>query len=511
MSRIDEPRRTLIDALLEEQQLLTAAARFARHHEAAAEPHQARYYRDLIPLDMPKHGEQYAFEVDLDRCSGCKACVTACHSLNGLSDEESWRSTGLLRVNPYTQPWQRTVTTACHHCVDPACLNGCPVDAYEKNPLTGIVRHLDDQCIGCQYCILKCPYDVPRYNAERGIVRKCDMCGDRLAAGEAPACVQACPNEAIQITIVAQDAVRERYQHADDFLPGAPASEYTLPTTRFVSQSPAITSFQEVEADPPAPQPSHPALVFMLVLTQFSVGLFCAAEFLRFSVAGSQHVPVANSAAALGLLGLVASVFHLGRPMYAFRALIGLRHSWLSREVLAFGIFAALAIARVLLPDTAGIGAAVVFAGFAGVLCSVMIYHDTRRAFWKGLNTAGKFFGTTVLLGTAGAWTFSPRPQLACVLILLTLAKLIWEGGLLARPQLALSAQVVWGPLRRFHTARFAFGILGGVILPLAFLAGTTTPALALASLILCVAGEFAERFTFFAAAAPIRMPGAPA
>src|SRR5512145_2451570 len=137
MPPMAESARTVIDELLDEQQLLTAVAQFARHHDSVTEPNQARYYRDLIPLSTPKAGEQYAFKVDLDRCSGCKACVTACHSLNGLSEEESWRSVGLLRLDPYTRPWQSTVTTACHHCIDPACLNGCPVDAYEKNPITG--------------------------------------------------------------------------------------------------------------------------------------------------------------------------------------------------------------------------------------------------------------------------------------------------------------------------------------------------------------------------------------
>ena len=81
------------------------------------------------------------------------------------------------------EPYQQTVTTACHHCVEPACLEGCPVLAYEKDAETGIVRHLDDQCIGCQYCVLKCPYDVPKYSAKRGIVRKCDMCYDAPRRG----------------------------------------------------------------------------------------------------------------------------------------------------------------------------------------------------------------------------------------------------------------------------------------------------------------------------------------
>ena len=114
---------------------------------------------------------------------------------------------------------------ACHHCVDPACLNGCPADAYEKDPVTGIVRHLDDQCIGCSYCTLTCPYEVPVFNADLGIVRKCDMCTDRLAEGEAPACVQGCPTEAITIDVVdVDDLVRRarRRTSTQSLVPGRP-------------------------------------------------------------------------------------------------------------------------------------------------------------------------------------------------------------------------------------------------------------------------------------------------
>ena len=82
MSLVED--RTLIDELLEDQQRLTAVERFSQFHENATEPVQARHYRSLIPLSLPGKGEQYSFEVDLDACSGCKACVAACHSLNGL-------------------------------------------------------------------------------------------------------------------------------------------------------------------------------------------------------------------------------------------------------------------------------------------------------------------------------------------------------------------------------------------------------------------------------------------
>ena len=92
-----DPREpaTLIDALLSEQRDLTAVERFARWHEAN-DASVATTYRHLVPLEKPRPGEQYAFEVDLDKCSGCKSCVAACHSLNGLDEDETWRSVGLL-------------------------------------------------------------------------------------------------------------------------------------------------------------------------------------------------------------------------------------------------------------------------------------------------------------------------------------------------------------------------------------------------------------------------------
>src|SRR5262245_57633730 len=172
----------LLLRLLDDQRQLTAVEEFARSQEHDADIRRRPNYRALLPASPPGPGQQYAFEVDLDRCSGCKACVTACHSLNGLDENEAWRDVGMLIGGSSAAPVLQHVTTACHHCLQPACLAACPVNAYEKDPLTGIVKHLDDQCFGCQYCILACPYEVPKYHRAKGIVRKCDMCSSRLAA-----------------------------------------------------------------------------------------------------------------------------------------------------------------------------------------------------------------------------------------------------------------------------------------------------------------------------------------
>ncbi len=172
----------ILHRLLAERDELSAVEAFAASCERTASA-RAAHYRALLPATPPGPGEQYAFEVDLDRCSGCKACVAACHSLNGLDEFETWRDVGLLVGGSPTAGVMQHVTTACHHCVKPACMIACPVNAYEKDQITGIVKHLDDQCFGCQYCTLACPYDAPKYHRGKGIVRKCDMCSGAAGGG----------------------------------------------------------------------------------------------------------------------------------------------------------------------------------------------------------------------------------------------------------------------------------------------------------------------------------------
>jgi formate dehydrogenase iron-sulfur subunit len=555
-------RLPLIQHYLTEQSKLTAVERFSQLHSADALPAQARYYKSLLPLDKPKAGQQYAFSVDLDRCTGCKACVTACHNLNGLDDEETWRSVGLLHGGSVTSPLQQTVTTACHHCVDPGCMNGCPVNAYEKDPTTGIVRHLDDQCIGCQYCTLTCPYEVPQFNQRLGIVRKCDMCSDRLAADEAPACVQACPNEAIAIRVVDVAEVRAGAA-TNQFLPGAPSPLITLPTTEYKSKRGFPANTVPADFYNLKPAHNHMPLVFMLVLTQLSVGAFAVDYALAAMTALSDLGDVRRYhtllAMALGLLALGGATLHLGRPQWGFRALVGIRHSWMSREILCFGVFAKLAIAYaavlwanpllalVGLPAldatlqlwlARGLGAAVILSGLAGLVCSALLYAVTRRTWWALPFSGSKFLGTTVVLGLAlSTWvltvlTFAGATVTGNVLgglylgvMLATVAKLLHEGSLfrhLRDPEptdLKRSALLMLGALSKLTRLRVATGVLGGLIVPallclrLGFEASPQASALDLALVVIgalaLVAGEMCERSLFFMAVAPPKMPGA--
>jgi Fe-S-cluster-containing dehydrogenase component/DMSO reductase anchor subunit len=506
---------TLVDEWLAEQRRLTPVERFSARHDAA-EPAQARYYRDLIPSTLPGAGQQYRFEVDLDACTGCKACVVACHSLNGLDEDESWRSVGLLHGTEPGVRYQQTVTTGCHHCVDPACLDGCPVDAYEKDPVTGIVTHLDDQCIGCSYCTLTCPYEVPRYNPSRGIVRKCDMCQGRLAAGEAPACVQACPNGAIAIGIVDTVVLQASAATGGSLVPGAPASSITIPSTEYRTAKGRVDDVLAADRFAVRPAHAHNPLTVMLVLTQLSVGAFLV-DLVRPGATGRWSAALAL---VTGLLALAASVLHLGRPRLAWRAVLGLRHSWLSREALAFGAFAGLAVPYAGLawvdpasPFLTVLGSLVAATGLAGVACSVLLYARTRRTWWRTSATSVRFGLTTLTCGLGAVLCTTGDRRLGALLAGAAAVKLAWEASVLrhlrapADDDLHKTALLLTGALARPARWRAALGGVGGVALPAAAALGAPL-ALAFVALPVLVGGELLERRLFFTAVVAPRMPG---
>lgn len=546
---------SLVARLLAEQQSMSAVEEFSRWHEADSKLH-SRQYRTLLPATPPGPGEQYAFEVDLDRCSGCKACVVACHTLNGLDESETWRDVGLMIGGSTSAPVMQHVTTACHHCLEPACMIACPVNAYEKDAVTGIVKHLDDQCFGCQYCILACPYEVPKYNASLGIVRKCDMCSSRLAVGEPPACVQSCPHEAIVIRTVSRQQVVEDAE-TTAFLPATPDPQITLPTTSFKSKKPFPRNLLPADYARVSAQHAHWPLVVMLVLTQLSVGAFCvglALDALILLPSGTSLRPVhAVAALGFGLLALGSSLLHLGRPQFAFRAILGLRHSWLSREIVAFGLFAGCASAYAaavflvnrtdfnLEPAIEPLGWSVAATGAIAVFCSVMIYVFTQREYWSFSRVGIRFTLTCALLGIAAMWlsilaamiaapslqltalVAKVSPLLCRALIITAVVKLTWEAAifrhLLFRRMTPLrrSAMLQAGDLSRVTLARFALGLLGGVMMPLFLLkqaavtgnvSGVEFVAATGLLFVACLAGELLERYIFFTACAAPRMPG---
>jgi len=140
--------------------------------------------------------KQKAMLIDIKRCIGCLSCEAACKQLHGFSTnpEPTLSDTAFTVVENRSDKFVRKL---CMHCEEPACESACPVGAISKLPLGPVVYNAD-KCIGCRYCMLACPYSVPRYQWSKlaPFAKKCDLCAERVKRGGQTACAEACPVQA---------------------------------------------------------------------------------------------------------------------------------------------------------------------------------------------------------------------------------------------------------------------------------------------------------------------------
>ena len=160
---------------------------------------------------------RFGMVIDLLRCVGCDSCTVACRAEHGTPPGIRYNRVKKYEVGKYPSAKMKFLPMPCMHCQDPPCVKVCPTGAsYQRNE--GIVLIDVRKCIGCQYCMLACPYEsrqflraIGNYYAasnptpyetlkqkdfEKGTVVKCDLCVDRLARGQLPACVETCPSQA---------------------------------------------------------------------------------------------------------------------------------------------------------------------------------------------------------------------------------------------------------------------------------------------------------------------------
>ncbi|RJR42422.1 MAG: 4Fe-4S dicluster domain-containing protein [Desulfobacteraceae bacterium] len=152
---------------------------------------------------------------DANLCIGCRKCEAACNAVNQLPQpprpfddlsvlDRKRRTTtkAFMVVNRYTSDTQTRPLfrrSGCNHCLEPACASSCFVKAYAKTR-TGAVTYDESVCVGCRYCMIACPFEIPTFEYDAPLtprIRKCTMCYPRLVQGKLPACVEACPTEAM--------------------------------------------------------------------------------------------------------------------------------------------------------------------------------------------------------------------------------------------------------------------------------------------------------------------------
>jgi Fe-S-cluster-containing dehydrogenase component len=150
--------------------------------------------------------------VDTTLCVGCRACEAACSEANKLPEPPSGERvmdqlrktspTSLTVVNRFEarNGGPRFAKRQCMHCVEPACASACPVRALDKLA-TGPVTYHPERCMGCRYCLVACPFEVPKYEYAKAVptVKKCTFCAARQAEGKLPACASVCPSGALTL------------------------------------------------------------------------------------------------------------------------------------------------------------------------------------------------------------------------------------------------------------------------------------------------------------------------
>ena len=142
--------------------------------------------------------------IDITKCIGCTECVSACKMINNLPQDTPryWQKNDGLSADNWISVMNKEdvyVRKQCRHCQEPACASVCPVGALHQTDM-GAVVYDKDKCLGCRYCMMACPYGIPRYDWDSVIpyVRKCIMCYDNISSGKIsePACVSVCPQKA---------------------------------------------------------------------------------------------------------------------------------------------------------------------------------------------------------------------------------------------------------------------------------------------------------------------------
>jgi Fe-S-cluster-containing dehydrogenase component len=310
------------------------------------------------------------FVLDLDRCTGCAACVVACSSENLVAPTLAWRA--VHTFNSRREPSSPVLhySLACNHCAEPACLAGCPAAAYSRDPATGAVLLDAGRCMGCRYCAWVCPYAAPRFDADSGVMAKCTLCAHRLAVEGIPACCVACPTTALRFEVPAEPEGLARPGFPDVGL--RPALRLAGDRRR---RPPALTA--SLPRTPPLPPPGGPAwqrLRDEWALWLFSTAMIVLVAWYTASVAGGPSVrPPVFAGAGLAALGI--SALHLGRPARAWRGLRNLRSSWVSREAVLSVAFLAAATVLSAVPGSPGpLHWAIAAVGLAALLAMDLVY-----------------------------------------------------------------------------------------------------------------------------------------
>jgi DMSO reductase iron-sulfur subunit len=444
------------------------------------------------------------FRLDTNLCTGCGACAVACAIENELPWGTSWR--WIETFNPRHVPGLPSyhLSLACNHCADAPCMRHCPALAYAKDDVTGAVLLDPDKCIGCRYCTWACPYDAPSFDSRTGVVSKCTFCHTRQLEGLAPACVQQCPTGALTFGEL-------ETLDGESSVPGFPVTD-ARPSLRFVASrsggamepagemggdvgagfgtatsGPAVSPVPSSSWD--TPYGADPAPRTTSLATEGPLVVF---TLLAATLAGAVATPAGRRFMGLTAFLILAAVaagastLHLGRKERAWRALLNLRRSWLSREIAFFSLFAVCSAAVLSpVPTPTWVDRAATILGFALLFAVDRVYGVTGTP-GVAVHSAGVLLTGIMVAGIAGG------------------SAVVWGGALTVKIIAYTVRKVRFAeeerPARPWWTGvRLASGLLASSLLILAAPRVPVTDAsLAVPGILLLALGEIVDRCEFY-------------
>src|SRR5271170_5732373 len=196
-----------------------------------------------VPGEGTQRQDKVCKLIDTTPCIGCKACEVACVEWNDMPFQTTqfdntyqtmldtdWNYWNLIKFNEDEHndgsfAWLMR-KHQCMHCADPGCLRACPADGAIVQYANGIVDFQQENCIGCQFCVSGCPFNIPKFNSETKKVYKCTLCSDRVGQGLEPACIKACPTGCLHfgskddMKDLAEKRVKQLHEHTSHISAG---------------------------------------------------------------------------------------------------------------------------------------------------------------------------------------------------------------------------------------------------------------------------------------------------
>lgn len=337
------------------------------------------------------------FIFDLNKCVGCHACVVACQIENGHEQHQPWREISTFNSFQHPQLPVFHFSLACNHCDDAPCMSSCPAMAYSKDEDLNTISFNADKCIGCTYCTWACPYDAPKFVNSNSTIEKCTLCTNRLNDGLKPACANLCPTGALDFgKLNSTDQSKVTGFTEKGIGPGIkliPLRSKKSPIRKEKLNPQEKTLYKNLQLN----RSSKISLKKEWVLLIFTLlTAILTATISRSVISGV----MTNKWIFLGagILGMSLSAMHLGKKLKAWRSILNLKSSWLSREILFYGLFISVSFVWLDLKriETGYIAALL---GFGACYAIDKVYQVTNNTTRLNIHSASIFLSAMLFTG----------------------------------------------------------------------------------------------------------------